>query len=73
VAAVADRWEDKFTVEGYARNLDRVYGELVQLDSKRRRKSGFNLFDLFILLIDAAAVVLIIWLVGGRKSVAVEG
>ncbi len=60
-------------MEGYARNLDRVYGELVQLDSKRRRKSGFNLFDLFILLIDAAAVVLIIWLVGGRKSVAVEG
>jgi glycosyltransferase involved in cell wall biosynthesis len=24
------RWEGKFTVEGYARNLDRVYGELVQ-------------------------------------------
>ncbi|MPM16513.1 hypothetical protein SDC9_62894 [bioreactor metagenome] len=43
------------------------------VDSKRRRKSGFNLFDLFILLIVAAAVVLIFWLVGGRKSVAVEG
>ncbi len=29
-AAGRDRWKEKFTVEGYARNLDRVYGELVQ-------------------------------------------
>ncbi|HWP80318.1 MAG TPA: glycosyltransferase [Candidatus Acidoferrum sp.] len=29
-AAGRSLWEEKFTVEGYARNLDRVYGELVQ-------------------------------------------